>query len=99
VSVTSATGSLPRSVRIEVGVHKGGKRPELRALFGSIMVFADEAEIRLESDLGETQAALVRAAGGSANNVVAGTRVGFRTPLNSLIFNCSNLHRWRLRSR
>jgi hypothetical protein len=39
-------------VRIEVGVHKGGKRPELRALFGSIMVFADEAEIRLESDLG-----------------------------------------------
>ena len=49
-------------------------RAELRALFGSITVVADETEIRLESDLRETQAAMVRAAGGSANNVVAGAR-------------------------
>jgi len=47
-------------------------RVELRALFGSINVVADEWEVRLEADLRQTRAALVRAAGGSANNVVAG---------------------------
>ena len=47
-------------------------RTELRNLFGSIRVVADEREVRLEADLRETQAALLRAAGTSANNVVAG---------------------------
>jgi hypothetical protein len=47
-------------------------RAELRTLFGSIRVVADEWEVRLEADLRETQAALLRAAGGSANNLVAG---------------------------
>jgi site-specific DNA recombinase len=47
-------------------------RAQLRALFGSIKVVADEQEIRFEADLRATQLALLRAAGGSANNVVAG---------------------------
>ena len=46
----------------------------LRALFGSINVVADEHEIRFEADLRATQLSLLRAAGGSANNVVAGAR-------------------------
>ena len=49
-------------------------RASLRELFGSIKVVADDWEIRFEADLRETQAALLRAAGGSANNVVAGAR-------------------------
>lgn len=49
-------------------------RAELRALFGSIRVVADERELRFEADLHETQAALLRAVGVSANNVVAGAR-------------------------
>ncbi len=47
-------------------------RASLRELFGSIKVVADEWEVRFEADLRETQTALLRAAGGSANNVVAG---------------------------
>jgi len=46
-------------------------RADLRALFGSIKVVADEQEIRFEADLRATQLALLRATGGSANNVVA----------------------------
>ena len=49
-------------------------RSDLRALFGSIAVVADEQEIRFEADLRETQLALLQAAGGTANNVVAGAR-------------------------
>jgi hypothetical protein len=47
-------------------------RADLRALFGSIKVVAREQEIRFEADLRATQLALLRAAGGSANNVVTG---------------------------
>ena len=47
-------------------------RAELRRLFGSIRVDGDQREVRLEADLGAVQASLVKAAGGSANNVVAG---------------------------
>jgi site-specific DNA recombinase len=47
-------------------------RADLRALFGSVKVVADEQEIRFEADPRATQLALLRAAGGSANNVVAG---------------------------
>jgi hypothetical protein len=47
---------------------------ELRTLFGTIRVVADEWQVRLEADLRETEAALLRTAGGSANNVVAGGR-------------------------
>lgn len=50
-------------------------RASLRELFGSIKVVADEWEIRFEADLRETQAALLRATGGSANNVVAPARL------------------------
>jgi hypothetical protein len=39
-------------------------RASLRELFGSIKVVADEREVRFEADLRETQAALLRAAGG-----------------------------------
>jgi hypothetical protein len=54
-------------------------RADLRALFGSINVVADEQEIRFEADLRATQLSPLRAAGGSANNVVAGARyVNFR---------------------
>ena len=49
-------------------------RASLRELFASIKVVADEWEVRFEADFRETQAALLRAAGGSANNVVAGGR-------------------------
>jgi hypothetical protein len=49
-------------------------RAHLRALFGSIKVVADEKEVRFEADLRATQFALLRAAGGTANNVVAGAR-------------------------
>ena len=52
-------------------------RAELRTLFGSIRVAADEREVCFEADLRGTQAALLRAVGASANNVVAGA--GFRT--------------------
>jgi hypothetical protein len=41
-------------------------RADLRALFGSIKVVADEREIQFEADLRATQVALLRAAGGSA---------------------------------
>ena len=47
-------------------------RAELRALFGSINVVADEWEVRLEADLRQTQAALLQVVGAAANNVVAG---------------------------
>jgi multidrug efflux pump subunit AcrA (membrane-fusion protein) len=47
-------------------------RAELRALFGSINVVADEWEVRFEADLHRVRAALEQAAGRSANNVVAG---------------------------
>lgn len=39
-------------------------RAELRTLFGSIRVVADEREVRFEADLRGTQTALVRAVGG-----------------------------------
>lgn len=52
----------------------GQARTDLRALFGSIKVVADEQEIRLEADLRATRLSLPRGAGGSANNVVAGAR-------------------------
>jgi hypothetical protein len=51
-------------------------RAELRTLLGSIRVVSDEQEVRLESDLRGTQAALLRAVGVSANNVVAGACFG-----------------------
>jgi hypothetical protein len=47
-------------------------RAELRSLFGFIRVVSDEREVRFEADLRETQVALLRAVGASANNVVAG---------------------------
>jgi len=47
-------------------------RAHLRALFASIKVVAHEQEIRFEADQRGTQLALLRAAGASANNVVAG---------------------------
>jgi len=49
-------------------------RADLRALLGSIRVVGDEQGIRFEAELRATQLALLRAAGGSANNVVAGAR-------------------------
>jgi len=55
-------------------VHIEQARADLRALFGSIRVVGDEQEIRFEADLRATQLVLLRAAGGSANNVVAGGR-------------------------
>jgi site-specific DNA recombinase len=61
-------------------------RADLRALFGSITVVADEQEIRFEADLRATQLALLRAAGGSANNVVAGARYSrFMRPVGAVI--------------
>lgn len=51
-------------------------RAELRSLFGSIRVVSDEREVRFEADLRETQTALLRAVGASANNVVAGACYG-----------------------
>lgn len=47
-------------------------RAELRSLFGSIRVIGAEREVRLEADLGAVQVSLLQAAGGPANNVVAG---------------------------
>jgi site-specific DNA recombinase len=51
-------------------------RADLRTLFGSIRVMSDEREVRFEADLRGTQAALLRAVGASANNVVAGACFG-----------------------
>jgi HAMP domain-containing protein len=52
----------------------GRARAELRALFGSINVVADEWEVRLEAGLRQTQAPLLQVVGATttANNVVAG---------------------------
>lgn len=61
--------------RIETALPEGDVdefRGGLRELFGSIKVVADDWEVRFEADFRETQTALLRAAGGSANNVVAG---------------------------
>jgi hypothetical protein len=52
-------GSLETSLA-ETDVERA--RGELRTLFGYIRVVADEWEVRLEADLRETQAALLRAA-------------------------------------
>lgn len=47
-------------------------RAPLRELSGSNRVIGEEQEVRFEADLRETHTAPLRAAGGSANNVVAG---------------------------
>jgi hypothetical protein len=47
-------------------------RTELRTLFGSIRVVADEREVRFETDLRGTQATLLRAVGASANKCGSG---------------------------
>lgn len=47
-------------------------RAELRGLHGPITVVATPEEIRFETQKGRVEAAFLRAAGGTANNVVAG---------------------------
>jgi hypothetical protein len=65
--------------RIDTSLSEGDleeARATLRELFGSIRVIGEEREVRFEADPRETRTALLRAAGGSVNNPVAGAGFG-----------------------